>query len=150
MVITPCMQAGITQQILLYSSEAGTNNLYTRFVSVDVSSIQTPYEAWATANGVTGSATDDDDLDGVSNYMEFALGGDPADAADVGVLSTVTTMQKDGEAFDRIMLIHPRAKGTHGLNYSTEHATDMVFGTWSADDVVEEGVDTSGAMDISP
>jgi hypothetical protein len=125
---------------ITYSTESGTSNTYTRFVSVDVSSIQTPYEAWATANNVTGSATDDDDLDGVSNLMEFALGGDPADADDVGVLSTVTTMQKDDEAFDRIMLIHPRAKGAHGLNYSTEHATDMVFGSWSTEDVIEEGV----------
>ena len=140
--------SGYNTTNITYSSEAGTNNIYTRFVSVDVSSIQTPYEAWATANGVTGSATDDDDSDGISNYMEFALGGDPADGSDVGTLSKLVTMQKDGEDFDRIMLIHPRAKGTHGLNYSTEHTTDIVFGTWSADDVVEEGVDTSGAMDM--
>ena len=140
--------SGYNTTNITYSSEAGTNNIYTRFVSVDVSSIQTPYEAWATANGVTGSATDDDDSDGISNYMEFALGGDPADGSDVGTLSKLVTMQKAGEDFDRIMLIHPRAKGTHGLNYSTEHTTDIVFGTWSADDVVEEGVDTSGAMDM--
>jgi hypothetical protein len=97
---------------------------------------------------VSGAATDDDDSDGISNYMEFALGGNPTDGSDVGVLSSVVTMQKQGEDFDRIMLVHPRAKGTHGLNYTTEHTTDMTFGTWSSDDVVEEGVDTSGAVDM--
>ena len=133
---------------ITYSTESGTNNTYTRFVSVDTSSLQSPYDTWATANGVTGAATDDDDSDGISNYMEFALGGNPTDGSDVGVLSSVVTMQKQGEDFDRIMLVHPRAKGTHGLNYTTEHTTDMTFGTWSSDDVVEEGVDTSGAVDM--
>ncbi len=131
-----------------YSTEAYTNGFYTRFISVDRSSIQTPYQVWVSANGVTGSATDDDDQDGVLNYMEFALGGNPADPADVGVQSSVTTMQKDDEAFNRIMLVHPRAKGTHGLNYRTEHATDILFGSWSAEGVIEEGVDTSGAIDM--
>ena len=139
---------GYNSSNVTYSIEADTNAYYTRFVSVDVSSIQTPYEAWATANGVTGSATNDYDLDGVLNYMEFALGGNPADAADVGVSSSVITMQKDGEAFDRIMLVHPRLKGTHGLNYTTEHATDIVFGPWSSDNVVEEGVDITGPVDM--
>ena len=133
---------------ITYSSEAGAANTYTRFVSVDTSSLQSPYDIWATANGVSGAATDDDDSDGISNYMEYALGGNPTDGSDVGVLSSVVTMQKQGEDFDRIMLVHPRAKGTHGLNYTTEHTTDMTFGTWSSDDVVEEGVDTSGAVDM--
>ncbi len=139
---------GYNSSNVTYSTEAAAGAQYTRFVSVDAGSIQTPYEAWASANNVVGGATDDDDSDGMSNYMEFALGGDPTDGSDVGLLSTVATMQKAGEDFDRIMLVHPRAKGTHGLNYSTEHTTDLVFGTWSAEDVVEEGVDTSGAMDM--
>ena len=32
------------------------------------------YAAWVTANGITGGAEDDDDKDGVSNLIEYALG----------------------------------------------------------------------------
>lgn len=37
----------------------------------------TDYETWATANTVSGGSDGDDDGDGISNLMEFALASDP-------------------------------------------------------------------------
>ena len=42
-----------------------------------------PYNAWATANGITGGKAGDDDGDGVSNLLEFATNSD-ADSGSSG------------------------------------------------------------------
>lgn len=42
---------------------------------------ETNYAEWVITNGVTGGELDDDDNDGVSNQLEFVLGGDPTDGA---------------------------------------------------------------------
>ena len=55
------------------SIEADANASYTRFISVETSSIQSPYESWTAAYGVTGLATEDDDSDGMDNFLEYAL-----------------------------------------------------------------------------
>jgi hypothetical protein len=132
------------------SNEAYTNTIYTRFVSVNESAVQSPYGQWVAGFNVEALAvsTNDYDGDGVANILEYALGGNPTNASDTGLAQAMAAMQKDGEDFDRIMLIHPRLKGQHGLEYATEHAMDIVYGTWSIEGVTEEGVDTSGSMDM--
>ena len=132
-------------------SEAYPNENYVRFVSVDNSSIaQSPYEQWVAGFAIDSLSvtTNDYDGDGVANILEYALGGDPTNSADVGQTETTGTMQKLGEEFDRLMLVHPRLKGDHGLTYTAEHVGNLVFGAWSPDGVVEEGVDSSGVMDM--
>jgi autotransporter-associated beta strand protein len=42
-----------------------------------------PYDAWATANGVTGGKSGDHDLDGVSNLLEFATNSNGAGGSSV-------------------------------------------------------------------
>ena len=56
------------------------------------------YANWATTNQVTGTQNDDDDHDGVSNFFEFALGGDPNDATDRPTQS-VGVIDIDGENY---------------------------------------------------
>ena len=132
-------------------SEAYPNENYVRFVSVDNSSIaQSPYEQWVAGFAIDSLSvtTNDYDGDGVANILEYALGGDPTNSADVGQTETTGTMQKLGEEFDRLMLVHPRLKGDHGLTYTAEHVGNLVFGAWSPDGVVEEGVDSRGVMDM--
>ncbi len=56
-----------------------------------------PYEIWSGSGGfqLTGGKFDDDDNDGVPNFLEFALAGDPTDATDNG---TVATLLQDATA----------------------------------------------------
>lgn len=56
------------------------------------------YDQWATSNQLTGGENDDDDNDGISNNLEFALGGDPRDASDRPPQS-IGTIDIDGESY---------------------------------------------------
>jgi hypothetical protein len=55
-----------------------------RFDIVDADDPNAPqsFAAWQTAQGVTGSASTDSDLDGASNFEEYAAGTDPGDPSD--------------------------------------------------------------------
>jgi hypothetical protein len=133
-----------------YSVEADASNFYTRFVSVDSTSVQSPYEAWASSNGVQGLSTDDDDNDGLVNYLEYALGGNPTDSQNRGLAKKMAKLQKQGEAFNRLMFIHPQRKNTTGFSYTVEHSSNIQFtNLWSTSEVTLEGVDASdGTMDM--
>jgi len=48
-------------------------------LTVTTGPVGTPYQLWETANGITGAgATADSDDDGISNGIEFVIGGDPS------------------------------------------------------------------------
>ncbi|MDZ8117567.1 hypothetical protein [Pontiella agarivorans] len=54
------------------------DNLYSRIVNgTYVPVIDWSYALWADEKGVTGTATEDDDGDGLNNYGEYVFGGDP-------------------------------------------------------------------------
>jgi fibronectin-binding autotransporter adhesin len=60
----------------------------------------TGYDAWATSNGLTGAnngATQDADFDGISNILEYVLGGIPvgAGAGNTSILPTQTLTATD-------------------------------------------------------
>jgi hypothetical protein len=63
------------------------------------------YAAWAMAHEVTGGAEDDDDRDGVSNRMEFALGSDPTNAASA---ARATTRVETLGGLPYLTITHPR------------------------------------------
>lgn len=66
-------------------------NLTTQTYTVNiVESATTPYQDWAAANAPSGTSADDFDKDGVSNGVEFLLGGDK-DTNDLAKLPTMTT-----------------------------------------------------------
>lgn len=71
----------------------GTGRLY-----VNTSLISSPYATWASANGLTAGvndgATQDPENDGISNVLEFVLGGNPL-ASSTSVLPTVSATGSD-------------------------------------------------------
>lgn len=59
-----------------------------------VYTLGTPYDAWETANGISGAGADtDSDGDGISNGIEFVIGGDPSgpNSDSNPLLPTITT-----------------------------------------------------------
>ena len=74
---------------------------------------------------VLGSETNDDDNDGVDNLMEYALGGNPTNAAYAGILPEL--MQTNGNFF----YIHPQRSDDPQLTYLIETTTNLVSGSWT-------------------
>lgn len=71
-----------------------------------------PYATWASDHGLTGGADDDDDRDGVSNRMEFALGSNPTKAAEAARASTLV---ESINGIPYLTLTHPRNLNALGV-----------------------------------
>jgi hypothetical protein len=113
-------------------------------VSVSVDGDWVPasgYVAWALEKGLDGSAgkeggtTDDPDQDGVSNFHEFAFGGNPL-SADSGVLSAGASADTTGDAkpewiitvavrADTIFAVNSVSGAANGVDYEIEGSTNL-------------------------
>jgi hypothetical protein len=97
------------------------------------------YDVWAAKHGLYGSNawnTADSDSDGVDHAAEYLFGGDPNvdDAAAI-----LPSYGIDGNWFDYVY----RRRSDYlarGLSYTVEATTNLVSGTWTADEVVETGI----------
>ena len=56
------------------------------------------YEDWSATHQLAGTQNDDDDRDGVSNILEFTLGGNPNNAADQSRQS-IEVIEENGESY---------------------------------------------------
>lgn len=114
---------------LSWSVQVQGNNL----VLVYGAAVGTPFEQWAAAKGLTGPDAEfdaDPDFDGVSNGIEFVIGGEPNPANpgsnSVALLPTMTTDSGTGE----LVFVFRRADEAAGLNPAVEYDTDLA-GTWT-------------------
>jgi autotransporter-associated beta strand protein len=94
----------------------------------------TDYEEWETANGVTGTETDDDDNDGLSNFEEYAFGLDPTGGSSVN--SITAPLDKTSGTFSYTR----RTQSLTGLSYTVWFSTDLA--TWTQDTGATEGTPT--------
>ncbi len=80
------------------------------------------YALWATINAVTEGETGDDDRDGISNIVEYALGLNPQvpDGAPGSLVGNLLTFTKG-----------PEAKTAGDLTYTIEISTTLAEGSWS-------------------
>ena len=122
------------------SIEADANASYTRFISVETSSIQSPYESWTAAYGVTGLATEDDDSDGMDNFLEYALNGDPTNASVKGQALQVTD-----QGANLFKFIHAKLANDSSVTYRLLDTTDLIFGSVSTNGYISQ--DESSALD---
>lgn len=83
-----------------------------------------PYFTWAADFGLIGFPDDDEDGDGISNLMEFALAGDPK-TADLSILPVAERQE------GRLALRFQRPALTAGLTYRVEFSSDLEH--WSSD-----------------
>ncbi|MBL9174269.1 MAG: cadherin domain-containing protein [Verrucomicrobiales bacterium] len=105
---------------------------------------QSPYDAWAAANGIAGSNPGDDgDADGASNQLEFAFGGDPKVADAARMKPRVSRITEGSEA--RILLIYRRRTdaATAGITYVPEVAATLATPVWTSPGVAGESVSTT-------
>jgi hypothetical protein len=91
------------------------------------------YDAWAIDNNVTEGPNGDDDKDGISNLVEYALGlnpqvGDPAPGTFVG---NVLTFTKGSEA-----------KTAGDVTYTIQTSTSLEVGSWTTAIVATPEADT--------
>jgi autotransporter-associated beta strand protein len=85
----------------------------------------TDYDNWELANGVSGTETDDDDADGLSNFEEYAFGLDPTGGSSVNPITVQLNKAAKSFSYQR------RDNGLTGLTYTVWFSTDL--STWSQD-----------------
>ena len=100
-----------------------------------VYSIGTPYDAWETANGISGAGADtDSDGDGISNGIEFVIGGDPSgpDSNSNALLPTITTDTT------HLNFVFRRTDASASLNPSVAYSASLA--TWTEAQAGVDGV----------
>lgn len=105
------------------------------------------YETWAYKYRLVGDdAAEDFDYDGdmLDNLYEYAVGGNPTNAADVGYASTSGIVDDGGTSYFEYVYAR-RLDPESGLVYSPMLSPSIAFPNWSSDDVVELPI--SGVID---
>jgi hypothetical protein len=85
------------------------------------------FAIWLTAHGVTGQATDDDDLDQLSNLLEYGFGTDPLDPASLGPIASLVT----DSGGDYLALTVTRSLTATDILFYPEVSEDLI--NWSSD-----------------
>lgn len=105
----------------------------------------TPYTAWLARYPGVGnetSKTDNPDNDRLDNLGEWAFGGNPDDAGDIGHVPTVGTIEDGGTNWMEYIYAKRKNAAAVGLEYYLELTTDLEAGSWTNDnyDVVGTGM----------
>jgi hypothetical protein len=92
------------------------------------------YAAWAASHGLTGGRFEDDNGNGRSNLMEYALGGNPKDSAEAG-FSPVTEIVEEASS-TWLYFTYPKRSGPNsGLSYIATTSITLQAGSWTNDGV---------------
>jgi fibronectin-binding autotransporter adhesin len=81
--------------------------------------IGSDYDAWKTANGVTGGENDDDDNDGLTNHEEYAFGLDPTGGSSVNPIAVQLN----------------KTTGTFSYTRRLQSLTDLTYTVWTSVDL---------------
>ena len=100
----------------------------------------TTYAAWAIHNAPTGTATDDFDGDGVSNALEYVLGG-TKDTKDLGKLPKISA---DGTKFTFTL---PTSSASTATALRVEFSTDL--SDWTTHAATTIASDASGLIEVT-
>ncbi len=112
--------------------------------SLQVSVFSSIYAGWADGWGVDlGDKTDDYDGDGVDNFHEYGLGGDPTNELDQGTLPVFEIGNAGGTNW--LGCVHPQLSDPNsGLNYFMELNTNLVSGIWTPYGYTVSGTNVTG------
>ncbi len=106
------------------------------------------YAFWLTDYPTLGSFTnlvDNPDGDPLNNLAEYALGGDPANGADVGHVPANTMLEVGGTNYFEYVYAKRNDAADRGLIYSLELSTDLVSNVWTNGDIEVVGTGTLDA-----
>lgn len=101
---------------LTISNGPNADNNKINFVEITAIATQGSYDAWKTEYGITDD-TGDEDNDGISNLLEFALGGDPR---------TPGTAELPRASVSGDDLVFTLTRQEAGIAYVIEKSTDLV------------------------
>ena len=120
--------AGSAQGNLLYGAN-GIAALTFADVLIDTSSTVT-YASWIASKGLSGAAADgnaDPDHDGVSNALEYVLGGEPNPAAAGSNSSALLPHSSTNGAGDLIFTFQRKVASVNGVTLTFQWASDLTF-----------------------
>jgi hypothetical protein len=92
------------------------------------------YLDWSTAAGLTGGPDDDEDMDGLTNFSEYAFGTQPKNPASV----------------QPVTLPLDKATGTFRFRRRDPALSGLTYSTWTSTDLLNWTEDTQTAQTISP
>ncbi len=92
---------------------------------------------FGSTNAVNGGASDDYDLDGINNLLEFAFGSNPTVVDDPATV--FPNFGISGETFEYVYRRRQDA-ASRSLFYTPEQTPDLVSNLWSSAGLVEAGV----------
>ncbi len=96
----------------------------------------TDYATWAARRNIQGGASDDDDLDTISNFMEFLYGSDPGSPNSAPELElSMENLEVDGENDDYLVVTYQKNLEALG-SLTVELSADLV--TWFSDSNLTE------------
>ncbi|MEN8253829.1 MAG: hypothetical protein ABFR33_00010 [Verrucomicrobiota bacterium] len=98
------------------------------WVQVDASN---PWAEYVDSAGLSSyDRTAHDDADGLDNFTEWAIGGDPKDPNDTGYAGHVFVMDMGADGTNEFVYVTPRITTAAGIQYSLDRTEDLVGGSW--------------------
>ncbi len=120
---------GIQQPAGVYNSGHASGRFTgTGSLTVSTGPVGTPYQLWESANGISGAgATADSDNDGISNGIEFVIGGDPSGPGSDSnaLLPTVT------KTATQLVFVYRRTDASAGTTQVVEYSSTLAPGAWT-------------------
>ncbi|VGO20677.1 autotransporter outer membrane beta-barrel domain-containing protein [Pontiella sulfatireligans] len=107
---------------ILYADFGDALGGYTTVWAFDTTSLPAGYDSFALQYNLLEGAEGDDDDDGLSNLGEYAINGNPTNAADTGQ----TGLSNDGSTFS---YVHAKLANDSSVLYQLIDTTDLVNGT---------------------
>jgi hypothetical protein len=83
------------------------------------------YDTWVTDNGVTGTATDDDDTDGLANFNEYAFGLNPTSGSSVNPITAQLDKTTGTLSYTR------RTQSLTALTYILRSSSTLDLNSWT-------------------
>jgi autotransporter-associated beta strand protein len=103
----------------------------------------TDFAGWATYHTVTGGQNGDDDVDGLTNFHEYAFGLSPKNGSSVNPISIPLNKTTGTFSYTR------RQQSLTGLNYTVWYSTNLT--NWTQDSGANQGAPSvSGEVQIVP
>jgi len=124
----------------IFTEAAFSGIIYYDNISLRAQGGGSSYDFWASANGVTGTITDDDDGDGRDNLYEYALNGNPTNGLDAG---TAPALVKAGDSFE---YTHLQRNDDPNLYYTVQTCTNLVLGSWTDSGSAPLGTNITGGV----
>jgi hypothetical protein len=100
------------------------------------------YGTWALSNGLSGTSAElnaDPDSDSSDNLVEYALGGNPTNAASTGYDATASIVSAGGTNWFYYVYPRRRDAAARSLSYTVQASTNLVTAGWSTNGVTETG-----------